>query len=178
MNRKSWMIPILAAVLLAAAACTGNAVDDGSSADVVIEVATMENPPVTAQAVEGGCTLEVVDWTATIDANPKNSLAGGESIPFNDVVMDSVTIEYYAFDDNDRATPLFGPRIVGLGNIAIPAGGSNSVSFAPISFEDLAGVGPGSTLNLVLIFRAVTVEGTTIHATAGRQLFIEACPGG
>jgi hypothetical protein len=177
------MTPVLAAVLLAAAACTGNALDNGSSPDVVIEVTTLENSPVTAQQAEGegetGCTVEVVDWTATIENLPKNSLAGGESIPYNDVVMTSVIIEYYAYDDNDRVNLLFGPRVVGLGDVAIPAGGSNTVSFAPISFQDLLlNTTEGSTYNLVLTFQAATVEGTTIRATVERQLFIEACAGG
>ena len=178
MNRKPWMTPILAAVLLAAAACTGNALDNGSAPDVVIEVVTLENQPVTAQEAEGGCTLEVVDWQATIENLPKNSLAGGESIPFNDVIMRTVVIEYYDYDDNDRVNLLFGPRVVGLGDVAIPAGGSNNVTFAPISFQDLGGVALGSTLNLVLTFQATTVEGTTIRDTVERQLFIEQCAGG
>lgn len=92
-------------------------------------------------------------------------------------MMISVTIEYYAFDDNDRTSPLFGPRVVGLGDITIPAGGSNAVSFAPISFEDLSGVSLGSTLNLELTFRAATVEGTSISTRVGRQLFVELCAG-
>lgn len=178
LNRKSWMTPILAAVLLAAA-CTGNNLDDGSSPDVVIEVAALENSPVTAQQAEGdetGCTLEVVDWTASIENIPKNTLAG--TSPYNDVVMTVVIIEYYDFDDNDRANLLFGPRVVGLGDVTIPAGATNSVSFAPISFQDLASVSMGSTLNLVLTFRAQTVEGTTISDTVDRQLFIELCTGG
>lgn len=174
-NRKSWMTLALAAVLLAATACTGNALDNGSSPDVVIEVVTLQNDPVTAQEAEGFCTLEVVDWTATIANLPKNSLAGGESVPFNDVVMFSVIIEYYDHDDNDRVNLLFGPRVVGLGDVAIPADGSNTVTFAPISFQDLGNVSLGSTLNLVLTFQARTVEGTTIRDTVERQLFIEAC---
>jgi len=172
------MTPILAAVLLAAAACTGNELDDASSPDVVIEVMTLENSPVTAQQAEGGegCTLEVMDWTATIESIPKNSLGG--TTPYNDVVMPSVIITYYDHDDNDRTTPLFGPRVVGLGDVTIPAGASNTVSFAPISFQDLEGVTLGSTLNLVLTFQAITVEGTTIRDTVDRQLFIEECAAG
>jgi len=172
------MTPVLAAVLLAAVACTGNALDNGSSPDVVIEVVTLENSPVTGQAAEGVCTLEVVDWTATIANLPKNSLAGGESVPYNDVLMRDVTIEYYDFDDNDRANLLFGPRVVGLGDVAIPADSTNSISFAPIAFQDLETVQLGSTLNLVLTFRAITVEGTSIRDAVDRQLFIEDCSGG
>ena len=178
LNRKPWMTLILAAVLLAGAACTGNSLDNGSSPDVVIEVVTLQNDPVTANEEEGLCTLEVVDWTATIQNNPKNSLAGAESVPFNDVVMVYVDIEYYASDDYERANMLWGPRRVGLGDVAIPAAASNTVTFAPISFEDLDLVLPGTTLNLKLTFYAYTIEGNTITDTVDRQLFIEGCASG
>jgi hypothetical protein len=171
------MSPILVAVLVAAAACTGNSLDNGSSPDVVMEVSALVNPPVTAQLDQntGLCTVQVVDWAATLENLPKNSLAGGDSVPFNDIVVTNVVIEYFAFDDFDRVNLLFGPRFVGLGDVAIPAGGSNSITFAPISFDDLAVVAPGSTLNLQLTFEAYTQEGTRITDTVDRQLFIEAC---
>jgi len=170
------MTPILAAVLLAAAACTGNDLDDGSSADVFLEIATFENPSITAQQTEGLCVFEVVSWSATIEVVPKNELA---TAPFNDVVMEEVLIEYYAPDDADHTTLLFGPRRVQLGDVVIPTGASNSITFEPISFDDLGTYGTeGSTLNLVVTFVGRTIEGTTVGVSAGRQLFIENCAGG
>jgi hypothetical protein len=175
-GKKRFLISLMAASLLAAAGCTNDFLDDGSSADVVIEVAALTNPPVTAQQAEGGvgCTLEVVDWVATIANQPKNELAGGESIPFNDVVMFTVTISY-SWVSGGISTPT---RVVGLGNVTIPAAGTNDVTFAPIAFDDLTLATLGRTCDLTLTFEARTVEGTRITKTVQRQLFVEACVGG
>lgn len=176
MNRKSWMTPVVAAALLFAAACTGNSLDDSSAPDVFLEIETFDNPAITAQATEGTCVLEVVSWSATIAVVSKNELA---TPPFNDVVMEEVILEYYAPDDFDFATLLFGPRRVMLGDVVIPTGASNAITFEPISFDDLGTyAGPGSTLNLLVTFVGRTIEGTSVRVSAGRQLFIENCVGG
>lgn len=169
--KTRWYAPLLAAVLLMAAACTNDSLDDGGSADVVIEVFGLTNEPVTAQEDQGFCLLEVVDWVATIQNIPKNSLAGAESAPYNDVRLINVTIEY-AWIDPGITTPT---RVVGLGDVTIPANGSNSVSFAPIAFDDLTDATRGRTCNLTLTFEARTVEGTRITDSVQRQLFVEDC---
>ena len=121
------------------------------------------------------CILEVEDWTATILAAPKNSLA---ATPFNDIVMDSVDITYDWV--NDALDGIIPPQPIGLGNVTIPTNGQNSVTFPPIPSDPLnttSGPTPfeGATANMTLTFNAFTVEGTRIQQTAQRQLIIEIC---
>jgi hypothetical protein len=185
------MLPV-AAVLLAAAACSGNGYDDGSGPDVVLEVINWATPPVTAATNTagfcslttaiactgnadcplaevcniGGCTLTVVDWTVGLANLPKNTLAAG---PANDIAMIDVTISYNF--------PLGNPvaRTFGLGGQAIPTGGSGSLTFPPIALQDLDPLMVSSTGGLLMTFRGQTVEGTSILLTVARDLTIEEC---
>ena len=185
-------------VLLGTVSCTSNDLDSSGSADVILQVLSFDAPFVTAQRQTstsgtcsvGGtlcqansdcavnetcvrtdvCILEVEDWTVTFQAAPKNDLA---IPPFNDIIMTDVTISY-AWVDPSIVTP---PFVVGLGNVTIPAQGSNSVIFPPIS-SDAINNNPaieGATATLTLTFRGQTVEGTQITQTALRQLVVEIC---
>jgi hypothetical protein len=185
-------------VLLGTVSCTSNDLDASGSADVVMQIIAFDAPFVTAQRQTtttgtcsiGGtlcqsnndcglnetcvrsdvCILEVEDWTVTIQAAPKNDLA---IPPFNDIVMTDVTISY-TWVDPTIVTP---PFVVGLGNVTIPAQGSNSVVFPPIS-SDAINNNPnieGATATLRMVFRGQTVEGTTITQVALRQLVVEIC---
>jgi hypothetical protein len=163
---------LVAAVLLVTASCTNDALDNGSGPDVILEVVQLDNPAITAEVAEGGfCTLTVEDWTASLAAVPKNSLAVP---PFNDLVLHTVTITYNWIDPA-IVTPT---RVIGLGDTTIPAGGTSAVTFAPIAFDDLVGPIEGHTANLVLEFAASTIEGARLRATVQRQLFVEVCAGG
>jgi len=51
-NGRKWNV-LVAAVVLVAAGCTGDALDDGDSADVVLEVATIPQIPPISTAVSG-----------------------------------------------------------------------------------------------------------------------------
>lgn len=185
-------------VLLGTVSCTSNDLDSSGSADVILQIIAFDAPFVTAQrqtATSGTCSgtgtlcqsnedcgiadvcvrtdvciLEVEDWTVTLQAAPKNDLA---IPPFNDVIMTDVTISY-TWVNPLIVTPDF---VVGLGNITIPAQGSNSIFFPPIS-SDAVNNNPlieGSTATLRLTFRGRTVEGTTITQVALRQLVVEIC---
>jgi hypothetical protein len=171
LRSKKYLMPLLAAVLLVSASCSNDALDDGSGADVVLEVLSLDNPAVTAQVAGGGglCTLQVEDWTASMQAAPKNPLGG--ATPFNDLILHTVTITYNWIDDGISTDP----AIIGLGNATIPANGIGSVTFAPISFDDLSAAMQGHTSNLILVFDATTVEGTHVRSTVQRQLFVEVC---
>jgi hypothetical protein len=185
------MIPV-AAVLLLAGACTGNALDDGDSAAVILEIINFTTPPVTAAtntsgfcsattvlacnvdadcpAFEicniGGCTLTVVDWTVSLANVPKNSLAAG---PYNDIAMIDVTISY-TFPGLSPA-----PRTFGLGGQVIQTGGTGSINFIPIALQDLDASLVSSTGSLLMTFRGQTLEGTTIILVVSRDLTIEEC---
>lgn len=171
--KRRWIyLPV--AALLAAAACTNDALDDGNGPDVALEIITLNNLPVTAQTAAGGgggCTVTVVPWTGTAQNNPLNAQA--TTSPFNDIVLESVTITY-EWINGVAATPV---RIVGLGDVRISAGGGqNLFSFHPIAFQDLTPSTFGSTANLTLLFTARTVENETIRFIALRQLFVQSCP--
>ncbi len=185
------MIPV-AAVLLLAGACTGNALDDGDSAAVVLEVVNFTTPPVTAATNTagfcsatttiacqvdtdcpstevcniGGCTLTVVDWTVNLANVPKNSLAGP---PGNDIAMIDVTISY-TFPVVSPAT-----RTFGLGGQIVTTGGTASITFPPIALQDLDPSMLSTTGSLLMTFRGQTLEGTVITLTVARNLTVEEC---
>jgi hypothetical protein len=164
---------------LAAVACTSDGLDDGDSPDVVLEIEALNNDAVTAQQQQQGaggsgvCTLQINDWTGTARNAPKSEVAGVGSEPFNDIVLESVTITY-EWLDGVAITP---DRVVPLGDVIVPVGGTAQFTFAPISFQDVVAPGvQGSTANLTLEFDAHTVEGERIDTVIGRQLFVEVCP--
>jgi hypothetical protein len=192
-TKGQWLA--ILAVLAISLSCASNNIDDPDSADVILEVEQLENPPVETQcslspdgqcSVSGTvcqdnsdcasgvevcvrnqiCQLTVTDWTARIGAQPKNTLA---IPPFNDLILQNVAI-HYEWLDAAVVTP---DRVVGLGNTVIPAQSSSQVSFSPISLDDLAVVPGGRTANLTMTFNAITVEGTRVTQTVGRQLHVE-----
>jgi len=185
-------------VLLGTVSCTSNDLDSSGSADVILQVIAFDTPFVTAQrqtATSGTCSgtgtlcqsnaecglndvcvradvciLEVEDWNITLLAAPKNELA---IPPFNDVIMHDVTISY-TWVDPSIVTPDF---VVGLGNVTIPAQGSNSILFPPISSDAINNNAAieGATASLFMTFRGHTVEGTQITFVALQQLVVEIC---
>ena len=186
------MIPV-AAVLLLAGACTGNGLDDGSSAQVVLEIVSFTTPPVTAATNTagfcsattaiactgdadcplnevcniGGCTLTVVDWTVAFSNVPKNSLAAA---PANDIAMIDVTISYSFPGAGNPA-----PRTFGLGGQVITTGGTGSIAFPPIALQDLDATLVSSTGGVLMTFRGQTQEGTMVVLTVARDLTVEEC---
>jgi hypothetical protein len=188
---------MLAAVLLVTASCTNDDLDDGTSADVILEIMSLENPPITAQLSQSTqgtceisgticdssadcaddevcirqqlCELEVEDWTVSIMAAPKNPLA---TTPFNDIVVTHVDITYVWEDPSIDMSP----NSFGLGNVTIPAQTTSVATFPPISSDALMAYDvEGKTAHLTLQFHARTVEGTSISTTTRRPLIIEVC---
>ena len=186
------MIPV-AAVLLLAGACTGNGLDDGSSAQVILEIVSFTTPPVSAATNTagfcsstttiactvdadcpglevcniGGCTLTVVDWNVALSNVPKNSLAAA---PANDIAMIDVTITYGFPGAGNPA-----PRSFGLGGQVITTGGTGSIAFAPIALQDLDPTLLSTTGSLLLTFRGQTQEGSIVALTVARDLTVEEC---
>jgi len=189
---KTILMFAAAAVLVLAAACTGNGFDDGDSADVVLEVVSFTTPPVTAATNTagfcslttviactvdadcplaevcsiGGCTLTVVDWTVALANVPKTTLAVG---PANDIAMIDVTISYN-FPVGSPA-----PRTFGLGGQVIQTGGTGSLTFPPIALQDLGAGLVSTTGSLLMSFRGQTLEGTAVNFTVARDLTVEEC---
>lgn len=168
---KRYLVVFLLPLLLFAVSCTNDSLDDGSGADVIMQILSLDNPAVTGQVAAGGgggCSFTVGDWTANVGNAPKNELA---TPPFNDIVLTDVDI-VYAWINPGLTTP---PRNVGLGNVTIPALNSSQVTFQPIAFDDLSLAHAGSTANLTMTFRGFTVEGTSLTTTVLRQLSVESC---
>lgn len=173
-GKKTWMIAALALVLLGTWSCASGDLDDPDAPASVLEVVTMSNPPVSAQLAGLSCSFTVADWTALMENYPKNQYADAEDVPFNDLVMIDVTVDY-SFINTAVTVP---SRVIGLGNVVVPLNDSGTVIFAPISFDDLIAGLPGiegTTANLTLTFRGRSVSGIDVRATAFRQLFIEGC---
>lgn len=169
-TRRSWVVLGLAALLLASVACTNDSLDDGSGADVVLQIENLGNDPVTAtlDQTTGGCSIEVPSWGGSIANVALNETATTE---FNNVQMQDVTISYEWLTPG-LSTPT---RTIGLGGATIPVNGSGPVDFEPISFDDVTLSLLGSTANLTLVFRGLTQDNEVVTVTALRQLFVEAC---
>jgi hypothetical protein len=189
----------LALIVVVAGACTSDNLDDGDSADVVLEVLSLDPTAVTAQPETGtgscsfsgaqctvnsdcplgesctgatGCQLTVEDWQITFQALPKNAVA--TTSPYNDVVMQNVEITY--------TWQIPGPAIpgqsVGLNGITVPVNGQAQASFQPISAAAVANdpTLEGNTADMVMVFRGRTVDGSGVSVVAQGQLNIERCP--
>jgi hypothetical protein len=204
---KLWMALALV-IVLGTISCTSNDLDSSGSADVIMLIQNLDTPQITANrqtATSGTCSndpnvicsaggtecglgacvlpfvciLQVEEWTASIEAAPKNTLAVP---PFNNIVMQDVTITYEWTNPLINAEPgLQGPYTAGLGNVTIPAEGTNSVTFIPIPSDLLNRTLPGgqtlegATGTLSMRFRGITVEGTQITQTATTNLVVQIC---
>jgi hypothetical protein len=197
---RLWIVPAACALVLAVA-CTGSSLDDGDSANVVMQVQNLNDPPVTGSVQVGSCVLsglpcvsdddcadnddcfidptgtecQVVNWNATLLNKPKSELAG-ES-PFNDIVLQDVTLEYdwlngFQMSGGDtRVIPISG---------TIDPNGTQQVTFLPISAEDLddlrnAFPAQERSANVTMTFRGRVEDGEKVTVSAGGQLFVEAC---
>jgi hypothetical protein len=115
------------------------------------------------------CVLLVEQWTATIEATAV------------EVTMNDVVITYdWVNPILDTLPGLTGPYVMGLGGVAIPAGGTNAVRFIPIPSDVLnqsyyGATLEGATANLTLLFRGVTLDGTEVTLMASATLVIDIC---
>ena len=169
-NHRKWNL-LLAGLVLAAAACTGNSLDDGDSANVVLEVFNIPQiPPVTAaiDAASGNCLFTLTNVIVTLQNKPKSEL--GASSPFNDVVLQNVTLSY-AWDSPSLTTPT---RTATLGG-TIPAGGTGTVSFPPIAGGDLSTANSGHSASVTMVFVGQTISGDGVQARGGGVLFVNSC---
>jgi hypothetical protein len=197
-NRWSAFVAILA--LCALPGCTNNDLDDGDSANAIMEVAQLSAPKVSGNVTTGTCTnsnltclsdancdpndpqdtcfidpagaeCEIVDWTATLRNAPKTPL---NAAPYADMIVQSVTVSYNWF--NGFVSP---PRTFSLGGTIEP-GSTLAVQFKPLTaedLEDLRAFAPSQerSANVTLVFRGVLVDGDPVSATAGQLLLVEAC---
>ncbi len=140
--------------------------------NVVLEVATMTIPPVTASTSGGICTFTISNTTATFNNKPKNSVAGTSTAPFNDIVLQQLVVGY-VWDDL-AVTPVQAYPISGT----IPAGGTNSTAFSVANNTVLSSGPPardGHTANMSMTFYGTTVAGEAVSVATGGQLRVNSC---
>jgi len=170
--RKTIWIALVLAVGLMTAACASNDIDDPSSPNVVVTVQTMTVPPITAAEDPnnaGGCLFTITDATATLRSEAKNELA--DNSPFNDTVMETVTITYTWDDGTSMPSATFG--ISGT----VPVGGTASVLFPSVTGGSLSNALASHTASLALVFRGHTVSGDEVVVPTGGSLTISgSCP--
>jgi hypothetical protein len=90
--------------------------------------------------------------------------------PFNDVVVNAITVSYVTLAGGAYAPT----RIIPIGQ-TLEANGQGTLTFAPIAFDDLTV--DNTTVNVVMRFNAETVSGNAVETVGGNgtQLFIEDC---
>jgi hypothetical protein len=139
--------------------------------NVVLEVATITIPPITAATSAGVCTFTIPTSSATFNNKPKNHLAGAAVYPYNDIVLQNVTVGYQ-WDDG---AALVGEPF-GIGG-TVPAGGSQNATFTVANATVLGtgGARDGHTAWLTLTFNGITISGDPVSATTGASLSVNSC---
>lgn len=194
-----WWI-LLGIAVLAVPACSDSDIDEGDSANVLLQILEIDNPAVQGTVQVGTCSVTgascldnsdcdpldptdvcdlvtgecvITEWTATLQNAPKTDLA--VETPFNDIVVQDITVSY-SWETGFAMTPITFP----LG-LTIPANTSKAITFFPLSGEDLGALlaslpTPAAvTADLTITFRGELEDGVKISRTAGAQLFVEAC---
>ena len=169
--RKYTKILALTVILSAAgwfAGCNGT-VD--KEPNVVLEVAAITIPPVTAATSAGVCSFTIPAASATFNNKPKNSLSGTSTFPYNDIVLRGGTVTYQ-WDDGAA----LGNQPFGIGG-TVPAGGTANATFSVVNSPVLSTGGPrdGHTASLTLTFHGTTVSGDPVSATTGGTLTVNSC---
>jgi hypothetical protein len=168
--RKHTKILARSVVLAAAAWFVGcnSTIDD--EPNVVLEVENMIVPPIIG-AIDSTtlvCAYTVTNATATFKNKPKNTLA--TTSPFNDIVLQSVSINYI-WDDGAGVTA----QTFGLGG-TVPANGSSTGQFSVVNANDVTSPDRGGhTASLQLTFHGTTVSGEAVSVTTGGTLTVNTC---
>jgi hypothetical protein len=174
---------------------------------VVLEVVEIDAPKIQGQAETGQCVdglgggsnspclstddcivgefcqlpltgqCEIPEWQITLENVPKTPLAN--TLPFNSVTVQTLTITY-GWASPDLAQFNGGSVVLPLG-ITIPAEGTGTITFPPISSELLDAVadevdpGTGATATLTMLIAGKVADSDSISVTAGATLVIDPC---
>jgi hypothetical protein len=169
MIARKMAIWVTAGLLLVAVSCADSNIDNGDTANVVLEVDTVEITLITStfDPLFNVCVFQITESTSSLSNVPKTEGAIAE--PFNDILITSLTIGY---DWDDGATTLpsvTSPRVV------IPAGSSNQVTFLAIPLDDLAADRAGHSAEVTLLFEGEVADGSRVQAVGGGVLIINSC---
>ena len=170
-NGKLALVLATLAVLGWLTACSD--LDSGDSADVVLQIANIQSQPVSStpnSADPSTCSFTLTQWTMSVVNSPKNESA--TTSPFNDIILDTMTISY---DWNNPAitTPSW---TVPLG-VTVPADSTASIMFFPIAFDELQPAMAGNSAGMSIVIHGRTGSGTgeDVIATGGTTLALNAC---
>ena len=161
-----------ALLVLLAASCADNGIDDGSSANVVLEVDQVTLAVITStyDPLNAVCVFQITDSTATLSNLPKSEEA--VTSPFNDILIDQLIISYRWDDGLAMPNYVTSPRVV------IPADSSNQVRFLPVQLAEFLSAVPsreGHSAELTLTFQGEVGDGSRVQAVAGGALFVNSC---
>lgn len=169
LGRKALTL-LAAGLLLMTASCTGNSLDDGDSANVVLQVAQIEMVPITCTVVGGLDTFTITEATATLNNVPKTEDA--ITSPFNDILVESLTISY-DWDDGFAMAP-FTTTV----RVVVPANGANTVEYLPMTLQTLLNSArDGHSAEVTIEFRGHAEDGEAVFARGGGPLVVERCVG-
>ena len=173
MFRRTFLILVMTVVLVAMGACSDGGFDDGSNADVLLQVATVDVPPITATLDPlnpGGCTFTVTEALATLDNVPKTEFE--VVTPANDILITRLTITY-AWDDG-----VVTPPFVTSPRITIPTDSTGTVTFLAIPLDDLINAAvprDGHSAEMTIVFDGVTESSDNVQALSGAALIVNSC---
>ena len=172
MITKRLLLVVTALLVLVAGSCADNGIDDGSSANVVLEVDTVTLAVVTStyDPLNGVCVFQITDSTATLSNIPKSE--GAVTEPFNDILIDQLIISYVWDDGLPMPNYVTSPRVV------IPANSSNQVRFLPVPLAEFLSAVPsreGHSAELTLLFQGEVADGSRVQAVGGGALFVNSC---
>lgn len=166
-TNEYWAGTLLAALALTAGACMSGDINDGDSADVMLQLSDrIILPAVTgADNGSGGCTYVVTEATATLKNVPKSDIVG--STPLQAIQLESVNITYQGI--------AFSPRSIPLG-VVIDPGVTKTVGFFPFDPAELNLVPlTGANVSVFVQFVGRTVGGDTVVATGGASGLFNTC---
>lgn len=172
MITKKLLLVVTALLVLLAASCADNGIDDGSSANVVLEVDTVTLAVVTStyDPLNAVCVFTITDSTATLSNIPKSE--GAITEPFNDILIDQMIISYVWDDGLPMPNYVTSPRVV------IPANSSNTVRFLPVQLAEFLAAVPsreGHSAEVTLQFYGEVGDGSRVQAVGGGALFVNSC---
>ena len=175
MITKKLLLFVTALLVLLAASCADNGIDDGSSANVVLEVdqVTLAIITSTFDPLRAVCVFEITDSTATLFNIPKSE--GAITEPFNDILIDQLIISYVWDDGLAMPNYVTSPRVV------IPANSSNEVRFLPVQLAEFLSAVPsreGHSAEVTLLFQGEVGDGARVQAVGGGALFVNSCTTG
>jgi hypothetical protein len=160
-----------AVLLLATLGCSSSGLDDGTSANVVLEVDQVQLSIVTStyDPLNNVCIFQITESQATLSNLPKSAAA--ITSPFNDILITRMTLSYDWDDDFPSENYVTSPRVV------IPANGSNDVTFLaadPSLFEPGA-ARDGHSAEVTILFEGEVTDGSKVQALGGGALFVNSC---